>query len=149
MNITIRKIESAETNLFIQLLKVFEDVFEMKDFSVPPQHHLEHLLHQDGFYVFIALNNLNEVVGGLTAYTLNQYYSLKPLVYIYDLAVKTDLQRTGIGTKLIAAIKKFCSEKGVEEVFVQADRIDHHALNFYRKTGATEEDVVHFNYPLV
>ena len=109
MNITIRKIEPAETDLFIKLVKLFEDVFQMKDFSIPPQQHLEHLLQQDGFYVFIALNNRDEVVGGLTAYTLEQYYSLRPLVYIFDLAVKTDLQRTGIGPKLIAAIEKFCS----------------------------------------
>jgi aminoglycoside 3-N-acetyltransferase I len=69
-------------------------------------------------------------------------------VYIYDLAVDSRHQRKGIGAKLIAAITSFCKAEGMQEVFVQADRVDEHAVEFYRKTGATEEDVLHFYYDL-
>jgi aminoglycoside 3-N-acetyltransferase I len=148
MNINVRKLSESDLPQFIQLIKLFEVVFEMKNFTLPPEKHLRKLLAKDGFYVFVALDENDEVVGGLTAYTLTQYYSIKPLVYIFDLAVKEHLQRKGIGTQLIAGINKYCREVGAEEVFVQADRSDGYALDFYRKTTAIEEDVVHFYYPL-
>lgn len=148
MNITIKKLAYSDLQQFVQLVRLFGDVFKMSNFTIPPEEHLQRLLSQDGFYVFVALDKNDLVVGGMTAYTLIQYYSIKPLVYIFDLAVKTDLQRKGIGKKLILAINDYCHDAGVEEIFVQADRADDYALDFYRKTTAIEEDVVHFYYPL-
>ncbi len=145
--IEIKKLNEADLNDFIELIRVFEDVFEMENFIIPDNDYLQKLLAKENFFVFAATLE-NAVVGGLTCHTLQQYYSKLPLVYIYDLAVKTELQRQGIGTNLIAKVNEYCKESGMEEVFVQADRIDDYAVDFYRKTGATEEDVVHFYYPL-
>lgn len=147
LSIEIKKLETHDIDQFIALIRVFEDVFEMKNFLMPDHHYLQQLLAKDDFFVFVALSEGN-VLGGLTSYTLQQYYSTSPLVYIYDLAVQTDFQRKGIGKKLISAITKYCKEMGMEEVFVQADEVDDYALDFYRSTGATSEKVVHFYYPL-
>jgi aminoglycoside 3-N-acetyltransferase I len=39
--------------------------------------------------------------------------------------------------------------RGFEEVFVQADKIDTNAVDFYRSTKPTEEEqVLHFYYRL-
>ena len=120
----------------------------MKSFKLPPERHLKSLLRKPGFMAFVAKSGA-KVIGGLTAYVLYQYYAEKPLAYIYDLAVKTNLQRQGIGQQLISAINDHCRKQGFEEVFVQADRIDQHAVDFYRKTHPTEEeDVLHFYYSL-
>jgi len=145
--VEIKKLGSTDINQFKELIRVFEDVFEMKGLSMPGDNYLQNLLDTDSFFVFIALMD-NKVVGGLTAYILQQYYSSSPLVYIYDLAVRTELQRQGIGKKLIAAIINYCKERGMEEVFVQADEEDGYALDFYRSTGGNAENVVHFTYPL-
>lgn len=139
--------KTTEIDHFYALIRLFEDVFEMKDFVMPPADHLEKLLARDDFFVFVALMD-GQVIGGLTSYTLRQYYSTSPLVYIFDLAVATEYQRKGIGRTLIAEIQNYCKGIGVEEVFVQADLADDYALDFYRSTGATAEDVVHFYYPL-
>lgn len=145
MNCSIQK--TTEITHFYALIRLFEEVFEMKDFVMPPADHLEKLLARDDFFVFVALLD-GQVIGGLTSYTLRQYYSTSPLVYIYDLAVAIEYQRKGIGRMLIADIQNYCKGIGVEEVFVQADVADGYALDFYRSTGATAEDVVHFYYPL-
>ncbi|TGK38445.1 GNAT family N-acetyltransferase [Leptospira gomenensis] len=147
-SIEIRRLKEDETVRFTELIRVFEAVFEMKNFRLPPIKHLGRLLERDDFFVFIALSS-GKVCGGLTAYTLYQYYSESPLVYIYDLAVALKWQRKGIGTALIKTVNKYCEDAGVEEVFVQADLIDDYALDFYRSTGATSEQVVHFYYPLL
>jgi aminoglycoside 3-N-acetyltransferase I len=146
-NIKIVKLAPSDLDKFIQLIKVFEDVFEMQHFEMPAKSYLQHILEKTDFFVFAALADL-EVVGGLTSYTLQQYYSTSPLVYIYDLAVKTTHQRHGIGKSLIEAITSYCKGIGIEEVYVQADKVDEHAVAFYRSTHAMEEQVLHFYYPL-
>jgi aminoglycoside 3-N-acetyltransferase I len=146
--LTIRKLTENDYEQFLSLIRLFEDVFEMKNFQMPPQSHLENLLKTPSFHVFVALRDA-EVIAGLTIYTLEQYYATKPLAYIYDLAVKTTLQRQGVGKQLISFVKAYFKNENYEEIFVQADRVDDYALDFYRKTAPTdEEDVLHFYYKL-
>ncbi|MEZ4826071.1 MAG: GNAT family N-acetyltransferase [Bacteroidia bacterium] len=147
-DLTIKCLVDSDLPLFLELIRLFEEVFEMENFAMPPETHLQQLLRKPGFMAFVAQKN-GAVVGGLTAYVLDQYYSLKPLAYIYDLAVAVPLQRQGIGKALIEAINQHCREQGFEEIFVQADRVDDYALSFYRSTRPTgEEDVLHFTYGL-
>lgn len=80
---------------------------------------------------------------------LDQYYSERPLAYLYDLAVLAAYQREGIGKRLIAFANDFCRQHGFEELFVQADLVDDYAVEFYRSTNpSNEEQVVHFYYTL-
>ena len=147
MNVEIKKLSSGDIDKFKELIRLFEDVFNMKNFQMPGQIHLRELLGKESFFVFIALAN-NQVVGGLTSYLLQQYYSESRSAYIYDLAVKTEFQRQGIGKMLISEIISHCNKIGIKEVFVQADEEDVHAIEFYQSTGAIGQKVVHFNYPL-
>jgi aminoglycoside 3-N-acetyltransferase I len=147
MSIEIKKLGKQDIDKFIELIRVFEDVFEMKNFKMPDKNYLQQLLEKNSFFVFVALSD-DKVIAGLTSYTLQQYYSTSPLVYLYDLAVKTEFQRQGIGKMLMSAITNYCKEIGVEEVFVQADEEDRYAIEFYHSTGATAEKVIHFSYLL-
>ncbi|TGM76257.1 GNAT family N-acetyltransferase [Leptospira levettii] len=142
-----KKLSANELKEFIELILVFEDVFEMKEFQMPNQAYLQALLERDDFFVFVSVIE-GKVVAGLTAYLLRQYYSERPLVYIFDLAVQTKWQRKGIGKTLIRNINEYCRKEGMEEVFVQADVADEYALDFYRSTGGQPEEVIHFTYPL-
>ena len=146
--VEIARLRPGDLKRFVELIRLFEDVFEMENFRLPANDHLQKLLAKDDFFVFVAILD-HQVVGGLTAYTLEQYYSVRPLAYLYDLAVDARFQRMGIGGQLIAALNEFCTQKGFEEVFVQADKIDEYAIDFYRSTRPTEEEqVVHFYYTL-
>lgn len=146
--LTIKKLSVAEIALFEELITLFEEVFKMEDFSIPDREHLNKLLADDAFDAFVALEGDN-IIGGLTAYTLKQYYSVKPLAYIYDLAVLPQHQRKGVGRELVQHTKTYYQQQGYEEVFVQADKVDQYALDFYRQTRPTEEeDVSHFYYSL-
>jgi ribosomal protein S18 acetylase RimI-like enzyme len=147
MNLETKRLSQNELPLFLELIRLFEDVFEMKDFKMPDEKYLQKLLSSESFFVFVALQE-NKVVGGLTSYILHQYYSEAPLAYIYDLAVKKELQYKGIGKKLISANNEYCKILGVEAVMVEADEVDGHAIRFYRSTGATGLKTVHFDYEL-
>lgn len=144
----IQILKANDMERFQELISVFEIVFEMKNFKRPSDIHLKNLLEKGNFFAVVALHN-NQVIGGLTIYVLDQYYSEKPLAYLYDLAVLTDFQRKGIGKELIAFTNLYCKEQGFEEMFVQADKVDDYAIDFYRLTNPTVEgQVVQFSYIL-
>jgi aminoglycoside 3-N-acetyltransferase I len=144
----IKILQQSDIDEFNELISVFEKVFNMEFFEGPDQSHLVKLLNEKHFFAVVALVE-KKVIAGLTAYVLDQYYSEKPLAYIYDLAVMTEHQRKGIGKKLIEFTIRYCRQKGFEEIFVQADKVDDYAIDFYRSTQPTdEEQVVHFYYKL-
>ena|ERR1700722_14450818 len=146
METEIKILSKKDISDFSELINVFIEVFEMKNFSKPGDDYLEKILTKPNFLVLIAKAD-DKVLGGLTVYILDQYYSQNPLAYIYDLAVLKDFQRKGIGKALIKHLTDYCKKNGFDEVFVQADRIDAYALEFYRLTKPTnEEDVIHFYY---
>lgn len=148
MKTEIKILSYQDIHDFVELIDVFADVFEMKSFIKPDSNYLQNLLTKPNFITVIAKAD-HKVLGGLTAYIIDQYYSKKPVAYIYDLAVLKRCQRQGIGKALIKYLTEYCKENDFEEVFVQADRIDDYALDFYRSTKATkEEDVIQFYYSL-
>lgn len=143
---TFKILSPQDIEDFSALIDVFENVFGMQRFVKPDKEYLQQVLSKPHFLALVAKAD-NKVVGGLTVYILDQYYSQKPLAYLYDLAVLAEFQRKGIGAALIRYLNGYCKEKGFEEVFVQADREDGYALDFYRSTKPTgEEDVAHFYY---
>ncbi len=148
MKSEIQLLRSRDVKEFKTLISLFEEVFEMKNFVCPDEKQLSALLAKENFFAITAKID-GQVVGGLTFYVLDQYYSVKPLAYIFDLAVLTRYQRMGIGRSLIEFTNSYCKEKGFEEVFVQADKVDDYAIDFYRSTRpSNEEQVLHFYYSL-
>jgi ribosomal protein S18 acetylase RimI-like enzyme len=148
MNYTLKKLSNLDSRDFIALLRVFEEAFEMEDFIVPDEKYLQSILSKSDFMVFV-ISSASQIIGGLTAYHLHSYYEQSSEIYIYDLAIKPEYQRKGYGKILIDYLKKYCKTNGIEEIFVQADLEDAHAIDFYHTTGGKAADVIHFSYPIV
>jgi aminoglycoside 3-N-acetyltransferase I len=89
MNINVEKLGNKDLPKFIELIRLFENVFEMKNFELPDAAYLQQLLENETFFVFVAVSD-NKVIAGLTSYALQQYYSKSTLAYIYDFAVQTN-----------------------------------------------------------
>ncbi|AXE21950.1 AAC(3)-I family aminoglycoside 3-N-acetyltransferase (plasmid) [Runella rosea] len=147
MNVEVKKLTGDEVEPFIELIHLFRDVLETDMVTKAQPEHLCRLLARSDFIVFVA-RFANQVIGGLTAYILPQYHSEKPVVYLYDIAVGTTYQGQGVGTKLLTQLMKYCRNLGMEELFVQADREDSQAIDFYRATGGTAIQVIQFTYLL-
>lgn len=138
--------ETTKLDDFKQLLSIFHEVFEMDDAVMQPDEHLRGILEMPMFKVILARTG-DRAIGGLTFHILPQYYTPTPQVYLYDLGVTSSFQRRGIGSMLIAALKDYCNKHGMEEFYVQADREDTPAVDFYRSTNPSREaDVLHFSY---
>ena len=146
MDIEIRKLNSTDIGDFTDLIKIFEDVFEWENFTIPKSKHLQRLLDDSNILVFVG-NVDKKVVGGLTAHVLHRCDTEKPSAYIYELGVITYLQRKGIGKLLLENLNDYCNKNGFNEVFVQAETSDIQAINFYKTTPISSElKATHFTY---
>jgi len=143
----IKKLDKNEISEFRNLIEIFNIVFE-NEFQLPPNKYLSHLLSNSDFIVFVVKIN-NQVVGGLTIYILHGYYSVKPSAYIYDVGIRPEFQRQGLGKNLITEVCRFCKENGFEEAYVEAESEDTQAVDFYRSTKFSNEmNAIHFTYSL-
>lgn len=143
----IKTLRPDQVQEFEQLVRLLADVFEIEDFTLPTQAHLKWVLAQP-FLKAVAAYVGKEMVGGLTGYVLPQYYSEKPQFYLYDLAVLPTWQRKGVGKALVQHLLEDCSIAGFEQLYVQADAEDKHAIDFYKATGGQDMAVWHFTYPM-
>lgn len=141
----IEKLAINEISDFRNLIEIFKDVFENEE-QIPDNNHLERLLSNPDFMVFVVKIN-GKVVGGLTVYVLHRYYSVKPAACIYDVAITPAHQGKGIGKALIAELCRFCKQNNFEDAYVQAETDDIDAVNFYRRTNCSQEiNATHFTY---
>lgn len=142
-----KKLGSIDLPYLKALICIYEEVFEMESFTLPTDSYLQTLLQREGLVFFVAMLE-EKVIGGLTAHILPSVYFESAEVYLYDLAVQVAYQRKGVGRKLMASLSEYCKEHGYKEIFVQADLVDQHAMDFYRATGGQAERVVHFTFAL-
>jgi aminoglycoside 3-N-acetyltransferase I len=141
----IKRLSKQDVPLFKELVGVFQEVFDMEDPVPPKESNLLSLLSKPDFVALVVIDR-NKVVGGLTAYELQLYYSGTFEMFIYDVGIQPEYRRKGLGKKLMDTLKEHCKQNGIPEFFVPANEEDTHALDFYRATGGMAERVVHFNY---
>jgi aminoglycoside 3-N-acetyltransferase I len=128
-----------------ELIQLYARVFERENFKLPSHEYLQTLLN-DRSIIFIAAVQDKKVIGGLSAHVLPSVYEPCNELYIYDFAVHPSFQRTGIGRQLLLELKQYGNPTNAKVIFVQADKEDDHALDFYRATGGHEAQVVHYTY---
>ena len=147
MNTEIKKLNADHLHEFKELVQIFNAVFEAGSKKIAEDDFLYKLLNRTDFISMAAIVD-NKIVGGLTAYEFPSYYGNYSEVYIYDVAIKQEYQRTGFGKLLIESLKNYCKNHQIKTMFVEAHEADTQAVNFYRNTKALAEKVVHFNYHL-
>lgn len=109
--------------------------------------YLQKLLDGEAVLFFVAKQG-NTILGGATAYRLPSLYGERDELYMYDMAVDDTFQRIGIGSGLLGFIKEYCQNENIKDLYVQADTLDTHARNFYKKNGGVEIDVRHYDFSL-
>ncbi len=81
----VKKLSKNAISDFRDLIRIFKLVFENEE-QIPSNEHLGKLLSNPAFLVFVIMLN-GKVVGGLSIYVLQSYYSEKPSAYIYDVGI--------------------------------------------------------------
>lgn len=107
--------------------------------------YVDRLLQRPGFWAIAAFVD-GAIVGGITAHTLPLTNAETSEIFVYDIAVRPDQQRKGVGRRLIGALREEAAAAGVTVLFVLADNEDAHALDFYRALGAAPTPTTMFSF---
>ncbi len=126
------------------LFALMEEVFENGHQPLGDPY-LERLLRRADLWVVAAFVD-DTLAGGVTAHVLPMTRSESSELFIYDLAVRADLQRRGVGRALITRLRADADAAGLEAAFVPADDEDTHALAFYRALGGEASPVTFFTF---
>jgi aminoglycoside 3-N-acetyltransferase I len=132
--------EAVAANTFTMMAKVFGEASEQLTHD-----YLQNLLGRENFWALTAFDD-TEIVGGLTAHALPMTRTASTELFIYDLAVRHDHRRQGVGSRLVTLLRESAARSGITEIFVPADNEDVHALDFYRAQGATASPVTIFTF---
>jgi aminoglycoside 3-N-acetyltransferase I len=146
----VRRLRSGEETVALDMFRMMAAVFAEDDedaLDADPlrEEDVSALLRREEFWAVVATEN-DEVVAGLTAHALPMTRSRSTELFIYDLAVRADWQRRGIGRTLVAELLSLSRESGLGTAFVPADNDDQHALEFYRAIGGTPSPVTFFTF---
>lgn len=77
--------------------------------------------------------------GFLTAHRLQRFDRRQAEVLLYEIGVDHQFQRRGIGSALIAELKRWTKEVGADEVWVLTSRDNIAAMALYASTGGLED----------
>lgn len=142
--VSVRRLVVSEANLARETFLIMAGAFGEAGAPLGAAY-LESLLSRPDFWAFAALAG-DGIVGGLTGFTLPLTRVERREVFIYDIAVKSEWQRKGVGRALYDALRQAAAAEGIEDGFVLADNEDTHALDFYRALGASESPVTAFSF---
>jgi aminoglycoside 3-N-acetyltransferase I len=126
------------------MFALLSSVFEEKNAPLGDAY-IHSLLSRADFWAIAAFDG-EDVVGGITGHTLPMTSTEDSELFVYDLAVKREYQRQGIGRELVSELRALGAAAGVSVVFVPADSEDTHAIDFYRRIGGAESSVKFFTF---
>jgi aminoglycoside 3-N-acetyltransferase I len=145
-SILVRKLTQNDGEIARQVFLLMSDVFgEDRQQQNLSAGYVSRILAQDDFWVLAAFIE-GELAGGLTAHTLPMTRKESSEVFIYDIAVRQQHQRKGIGRYLMNSLFEAASCVGIHEVFLSADNEDLHALDFYQAVGGIPSPVTLFSF---
>ena len=142
--IEIRRFSRDDVAAARQLFALMADIFD-EDARPLSDVYVARLLGRAGFWALAAFID-GDLVGGLTAHTLPMTRAEVSEIFIYDIAVRVDRQRQGVGRRLVETLREIAAAHGIHDLFVPADDDDAHALEFYRALGATASPVTLFAF---
>jgi ribosomal protein S18 acetylase RimI-like enzyme len=150
MEIAIRRLAPGDEAV-VQRLTADNDRFEVpgtppRGLPVPDEETAARFLADDTNHLLVAFDGA-EPVGSLLAYRLLRRHGDEPKMHLYEIGVREDYRRRGIGRRLIEAFGELCRERGARRAFVLTDEANESAMAFYAASGGVRQrtdDVVFF-----
>lgn len=144
IEIRTRRLISGDRALARGLFALMADVFA-EECGQLSDAYLDQLLSRNDFWAIAAFAD-DEIIGGVTAHTLPMTRTESSEVFIYDLAVRGDQRRKGVGSRLMTELRQVAAAVGIREVFLAVDNDDAQALDFYRCLGGKPAPVTFFTF---
>jgi diamine N-acetyltransferase len=138
MTVTIRKANEEDFRAILSLIKEFA-VFQRTPEKVTIT--LGQMIKEKNlFQCLVAATDDNEIIGFATFFFAYYSWTGKAL-YLDDLFVRESFRKQSIGRKLLNSIIHLAKDAQCKKVRWQVSNWNVNAINFYKKLGATIDDV--------
>jgi aminoglycoside 3-N-acetyltransferase I len=144
MQVIIKRLTPPDAHEARRLFQMLSEIFA-EPHTALSESYLHKTLSRPDFWALAAIDG-GDVVGGLTAHTLPMTKSESQEIFVYDIAVRSDYRRRGVGTCLLSNLRTFAAAEGIDTCFVAVDSVDSHALEFYRHCGGAASSAVLFSF---
>ena len=137
MTVDIRKAELADFEAIYSLIIEFAEFVKTpeKVITTPSQM----IYDKDYFNCFVAVEN--SIVIGFATYFFAYYSWTGKAVYLDDLYVIEKYRGLGIGNKLLDKVIETAKSENCKKVKWQVSNWNNKAIQFYKKRGATIDEV--------
>ena len=125
-----KRLKPGDRDFARKLFATMAEVFE-EDCETLTDAYIDRLLAREDFWAIAAYFD-DQIIGGVTAHILPMTRTASSEVFVYDIAVRKDHRRKGVGQRLITELQESAAAQGIKVLFVAADNDDPHALDFYR-----------------
>ncbi|HEV7783252.1 MAG TPA: GNAT family N-acetyltransferase [Chitinophagaceae bacterium] len=142
--ITIQKVSKEDTMLINDIITHY--IEDPDEGSQPATlDHIQKLVGDNRSCLFAAILN-DEVVGYTLAYHFPSLYATENIGYLYDIEVREDHRKKGIGRMLVEAVTAQLEKEGVKELWL-GTAIDNWAGQaLFSSTGAARTDETFYDY---
>src|ERR1700722_3660239 len=134
MDLRVKRLTSSDRDDARRLFTLLAQIFH-EDCAPLSDPYLDQLLLRPEFWALAAFTGEN-IIGGVIAHTVPMTRTQSSELLIYDLAVRVDHRKRGVGRRLVDELRDQAFASGIRTTFVPADNDDVHALDFYRSIGA-------------
>lgn len=143
-DVEVTRLTPRDRELARRLFTTMAEVFGQGSEALSDDY-IDRVLAREDFWALAArVDDL--IVGGLTAHSLPMTSSSSSEIFIYDIAVRSDCQRQGVGRRLLGELCRRAAAGGIGVAFVCADNADTDALDFYRALGGAASPVTLYTF---
>ncbi|WP_375384414.1 GNAT family N-acetyltransferase [uncultured Microbacterium sp.] len=143
--VDIVRLEPSDVELARNTLVMVGEVFDDEDLPPLRDAFVAQLLAREDLWLYAATAE-GDPVGGMTVHVLPLTRTESTELMIYDIAVRADWQRRGVGASLLRRLRLDAAAAGIRELWVPAENEDTHAIEFYRRTGGHPQAVTIYTY---
>ena len=102
---------------------------------------VEQMIHEKDLFQSFVAHNDDEEIFGFASYFFAYYSWSGKAIYLDDLFVKEDYRNKGIGKKLFEEVVNLAKIENCRKLRWQVSRWNNNAIEFYKKMGATLDDI--------
>ena len=145
----IRRLQAGEEAAAVEAIHELKPVSERDGYDASPQH-MRRLLQRDENYLIVAAQPDATPVGFLIAYRVPRVDRDQNMIYLYEIAVRPDCRRQGIGSQMIDLLKHESSSDNIMEIWVGTELENTPARRLYESTGGKpgSDPIVEFVYKM-
>jgi len=143
----IHRLKADDEADAIRAIHKLKPASERDGLDASPEH-MRRLLEDDANYLIVATGPDDGPVGFLIAYRVPRVDRDQNMIYLYEIVVRPDCRRQGIGSQMIDLLKHESSPDDIMEIWVGTELGNTPARRLYESTGGKpgSDQIVEFFY---